>query len=316
METTPVVAAFSDSPLLRETLAVLLERDCHLEFFSPSATASAATLAPDLAVLATQSPSAVLHDLVHRWPQIPIIAIDPQQIGGRELTPMSASAPNVHTVPLEPQAIRAAVIDRLPTPPPDSQLRAIAERIGATLRAELRYSFTMLRSFSAFGAPTASRDTDAILAAILCEQASVIGEHVEHLERFCARPRAVALSTTFVSTLCRQLAQPDTAATQRGLLCTCSLDTASPAIPGPTALAPLVATLVRAHLRRRSELSVINISAAAHRVSMRYKLRAATPSMKTSWPLLLADLLLEPSAWRTATSAGNGHETLTLLGVT
>lgn len=314
METKAVVAAFSDSPMLRETLAVLLERECRLQFLSPGTPAPVAALAPDLAVLAIPSPSALLRDLACRWPRLPIVAIDPRQIGGRE--PIPPPAPNVHTVPLEPQAIRAAVIDRLPTAPADGQLRTIAEAIGETLRTELRYSFTMLRSFSTFRTRNDRRDTDAILTAILCEQAAVIGEHVEQLERFRTRPRAAALSENFVRALCRQLEQPDAAATQRGLLCTCSLDTASPAVPGPVALAPLVATLLRAHLRRRSELSVINVYAGAHGVRMRYTLRATAPLTSPSWPLLLADRLLDSCAWRTSTSADDGHETLTLFGVT
>ena len=86
-------------------------------------------------------------------------------------------------------------------------------------------------------------------------------------------------------------------------------------MPGPLALAPLVATLVRAHLRRRSALSVITVRAVHGRVSMRYALRSAAQANTGSWPLLLANLVLESASWRISTSFSNGRETLSLFGV-
>lgn len=316
MEAKAVVAAFSDSPTLRETLAVLLERECHLEFLSPNTTAPMAALSPDVAVVATRAPNPLLRDLTRQWPRLPIVAIDSRQVGDRDQTPLSSPSPTVHTVALEPLAIRAAVIGRLPVHPVGNLLRAIVGTVGETLHADLRYPFTMLRSFPALCVRSDGANTDAVLAAILREQVAVITEHIEHLERFRTRPRRVPLSEDFVTALCRHLEQPDILSTQRGLLCTCSLDTAAPPAAGPTALAPLVAMLVRTHLRRRSETSVIAVHATAHRIDMRYTLRAETAAKSTSWPLLLADLALESGSWRIATSASNGYETLTLSGVT
>ena len=310
-----IVAVFSDSLMLRETLAVLLERECHLEFLSQGTTGAVGALSPDLAVLAMPTPDPVLRDLAREWPGLPIVAIDPTQIGGRETAALSPPGSGVKTVALEPQAIRTAVISRLPTTHPfDRRLRAMVSQIGETLRADLQYSFTMLRSFPALYARGAGHHADPILAAILGEQASVIGEHVEQLERFRTRPRTGQLAEDFVEELCRQLEHADAETSQRGLLCACSLDTASPTPPGPVALAPLVAALVQAHLRRRSEPAVINVRAAANRVSMRYTPRSAAHAKTTSWPLLLANLVLETWSWRISTSVSEGEEILTLLG--
>ena len=315
MEAKAVVAAFSESPMLRETLAVLLEGDCQLQFLSPGTTAPVAALSPDLALLATATPAPLLARLARHWPRLPIVAIDPTQIGGSAAAAAALAGAGIETVGLEPEAIRTAVISLLPARRPDDLLRVIVAEIGETLGADLRYSLTMLRAVPALCTRGGSRDTDSILASILCEQAAVIGAHVEQLERFRTRPRPMQVSEQFVSALCRQLEQADAATTQRGLLCACSLDTAAPAVPGPVALVPLVATLVRAHLRRRSELSVITVRAAHNRVSMRYALRSAAQAHTRSWPLLLASLVLESWSWRISTSVGDGHETLSVFGV-
>ena len=170
-----VVVAFPESPALRETLAVLLERDCQLRFLRPEATPSDDCRAASVALVAIARPQSVVRDLRQHWPALPIVAVD---VTGEARTDVSSPPDgSVLRVPLEPHAIRSAVLRQL-APDADASLRATARVIGETLRSHLSYACTALRSFSTLHASSAGPDTYALLGAVMREQSYVLGETV------------------------------------------------------------------------------------------------------------------------------------------
>jgi hypothetical protein len=298
METPALVAAFCDSLPVRETLAVLLEDACQLNFVRADAGVPA-DLGADLALVATRAPASLLHELTHRWPTLPVVAVN------LAATAPPPTAPPVSTVPLEPHAIRTAVLRELPQHS-DAALRALVHRVVQALQAELAYAFAALRSFAALHTTGAGQDSYTILGALAAEQCHAITQSADRLHAFLARPRAAAMSARFVAALCDALDQPEPAAGAVLYEYTTAPDAAE--ISGPTNLAPVVAGCLRAYLQRRAAAPLIHIHTGGSGITIRYEARPSTAAVTGSWPLLLASLALAPAAWQVTTAMQGDEE--------
>jgi hypothetical protein len=303
-----VVVAFSESPALRETLAVLLEHDCQLRFLRADSAASADCGVASAALVAMSRPDPVLQELRQHWPALPIVAVDVTRPSAGSLAEPRQTDGGLYRVPLEPHAIRTTVLQRL-APDRDASLRMTARLVAATLRADLAYPFTALRSFSALQASGGAADTYAVLAAAIREQCCVLADTFDQLQGFRGRPRAVEMSREFSVVLCHQLERSDRLTRERGLFCACSVDVAC-AVAGPVELAPAVASLVRAHLRRKAESAVVNVRLTGQGIILRYTRRRAAATR--SWPLLLAALALQPWCWLVGTRVDGDQEVVSL----
>lgn len=304
-----VVVAFSESAALRETLAVLLEHDCQLRFLRPEAAASSDCGAASAALVAIDQPDPVVHDLRWHWPALPIVTVDvAAPAPSRSVEPPHTDG-QLYRVPLDPHAIRTTVLRHL-APDRDASLRTTARVIGETLRADLSYAFTALRSFSALHASSAGPDTYALLGAAMREQTYVLDETLDQLQRFRGRPHTVEMSSRFPAALCHQLGRPDHLTSERGMLYQCHIE-ATCVEAGPVELAPAVASFVRAHLRRRAGAAVVSVRLTRQGVIVRYSRRRAGATTR-SWPLLLAALALQPWAWHVATQIDGDQEVVSL----
>jgi len=308
-----LVVAFSESPRVRETLAVLLERECHLRFLDPSGAAPVDLVEPDMALIAASPAAELIPKLTTRWPSLPIVAIDLADAGTATHRPANVPR-SVEVVSFEPEAIRGAVLRRIPTTT-DAALRAAVRSVVGTLRSELTYSFNTLRSFVALQATDVGPDAYTILAAVTTEQCHAITENLDYLHGFLGRPRIAAPSGGFVTAVCRQLEELRSPAAQRGMRCVCTVEGPATYAPGPVDLAPLLTSLLHAHLRRRAEASVIEVRATARGVTIRYQARSGTRPLDQSWPLLLASLLIEPRSWRILMKRMHSEEILNLCPV-
>jgi hypothetical protein len=306
---TSVVVAFSESPALRETLAVLLEHDCQLRFLRPGAAASADCAAASVALLAIPQPEPVVQDLQRHWPVLPIVAVDIAEREASRDAAITQSDSRLCRVPLEPHAIRSSVLQRL-APDREASLRTTARVLATTLRADLSYSFAALRSFSALHASSVGPDTYALLGAVMREQSYVLSETVAQLQRFRRRARVVDMSPHFSTALCHQLERPDRLSGERGMLCKCTVDTACPEA-GPLELAPAVAEFVHAHLRRTADAPIIRVSLQRDGLTVRYPRRRAVATTR-SWPLLLAALALQPWSWSVGNHVDGDQEVVSL----
>jgi hypothetical protein len=304
MDAAPLVVAFSDSPALRETLSVLLEHDCELRFLGAGVLSPRDSPLADLALVAVHQPANLLRDLTQRCPRLPIVVV----VTAQSAQPVTPVHPAIDCVPLEPHAIRTAVLQRL-MGAGSAPLRAAVRMLAGSLRAELGYPFAALRSFAAVQA--LSDGPDEVFAVIAREQSYVLGEAIDHLERFRACARQVETSPEFLVALCRALEQPDTPA-EHALLCECVIDAGARMPAGPLTLAPLVAAFLRAHLRRRTESSAIAIRITAEGVLLRYRRRAPLQAASSSWPLLLAALAARPWGWQLLRSVDHAEEVIAL----
>jgi hypothetical protein len=299
METPALVAAFCDSVTVRETLAVLLEDACQLHFVHPHGGVPP-ELEADLALVATRAPAPLLQALAHRWPTLPIVAVD-----------LAATAPPpggspLSTVPLEPHAIRTAVLRELPQHS-GAALRALVHRVVHALQAELAYAFAALRSFAALHTAGAGPDSYTILGALAAEQCRAIMQSAEHLHDFLGRPRNAEVSPRFVEALCDALERPEPS-TDAVLFAYTSAPSEAAQVPGPLHLTPVVAGCLRAYLQRRTAAPLIHIHTADSGITIRYEARPSTAAVTGSWPLLLASLALAPSAWQVTTAMQGDEE--------
>ncbi|MGD0947235.1 MAG: hypothetical protein ABSA52_07370 [Candidatus Binatia bacterium] len=305
MNAAPVVVAFSDSRPVRETLSVLLEHDCELRFMTHDGAPAADTMLADLALVAVRQPAGLLHDLTRQWPTLPIVAV---QTAAEMAPPMTPAYPGIASVPLEPHAIRAAVMQGLVSAG-HAPLWAAVWMLADSLQAELSYPLAVLRSFVVADALICGADT--VFAAIAREQSYVLGEAIDHLERFRARSRRTETSPEFLVALCRALEQPDAPA-ELPLLCECSIDFGMRMPAGPLTLAPLIAAFLRAHLRRRADSPLITIGITAEGALLRYRPRPAQQAVSNSWPLLLAALAARPWRWQLSHSLDNAEGVIVL----
>jgi hypothetical protein len=305
MDAAPVVLAFCDSRAVRETLSVLLEHDCDLRFVARDGASAGKTMLADLAVVAVRQPAGLLRDLTQRWPALPVVAV---QMGGAIAPRVTRAHGAVASVPLEPHAIRTAVVQGL-TAAEYAPLGAAVRMLAEALRTELSYPFEALRWFVAAQALRCS--ADRVFAAIAREQSYVVSEAIDHLERFHARPRRAETSPEFLVALCRALDQPN-AAVDGPPLCRCVIDSDERMPTGPLTLAPLLGTFLRAHLRRQADAPVITISVTAEGAVLRYRLRRAVVPAGDSWPLLLAALALAPWGWRFLRTADSVEEAIVM----
>ncbi|MBP1683899.1 MAG: hypothetical protein H6Q33_42 [Deltaproteobacteria bacterium] len=304
MEAVQTVVAVTDSPAMRETLSVLLEHDCELQFLDPACLSPILGDCADLALVAVQPPGAIMNNLKRRWPALPVVAVHPG-------ASCPVSLPGITSVPLEPLAIRNAVREGLRVDAAGA-LRKAARLVATTLRAELTYAFAALRALAPLDAGTVGNESYALFAVIIHEQLCVITSVIEQLERYQARPRAVACAPRFTLALLSALARSDTAARTRGLLCHVASDT--PALPatGPVGLAPLIAELLRCHLRRRSGPDGATVRHTGGGITLRYRPQPPQASPGGSWPLLLISLLLQRWSWRAGMVRDGQDETIAI----
>jgi len=305
MEVAPLVAAFSDSARLRETLRVLFQHDCELRFLSADAPLPADVPAPDLAVIAMRGPTPLLRSLQRRWPTLPIVTVD--VANGTD-----ALGPDVLTVPLEPHAIRTAVLQRLDSDG-RTALRSALQRVGELLRAELAPAFAALRTVPALHAAHPGPDTKALLATVMHEQGQVMDHWLYCVEQFQNRARSADLSPHFGVTLCQRLEHPDSGAEGRGILYVCTIDMGLPHPRGPMTLVPSVAALLRAHVARRSAAAAAAVRVSADGLTLSYSAHHPHTPRPASWPLLLLSSALQPWGWH-AFSTSRGTEDVVTVG--
>jgi hypothetical protein len=302
MNAAPVVVAFSDSRAVRETLSVLLEHDCELRFMAHDGAPAADTMLADLALVAVRRSTAVVRDLLRRCPTMPIVAVQLPDVSAPTIPPPT----RVDCVPLEPHAIRAAVLRKL-SDTASAPLAATLRLVGVALHAEIAHTLGGLRSCAALCGSSAAVD---VLAVMMREQAQIIACAFEQLERFRRRPRRVERADDFALALCRALEAREDAPVARPLLYECSVDDDCTRRAGPVSLIPLVVGLLRAHLSRRCDAPPVRVSAQRDGVILRYPPRPAAASTASSWPLLLVSLALQPCAWQILCATGQAEEAL------
>ncbi len=309
MPTAPVVVAFSDSQALRETLSVLLEDDCHLRFLGIDRVPPTEAVPADVALVATRHAAGLLHELTRRWPTLPIVSVQMAETAPR----LPLSYRHIESVPLEPHAIRAAVFHKL-SDTADAALRARLEPIIESLRDEVAYALGVLRACAAPRAVGAAPDTH-VMALMMREQSRLLTEAIDHLHRFCTRPTGPPLEPAFAEALCQELQRPDAELHERALRYECTGDVNTLRHPGPIALVVLLATLLRAHLRRRCDAPTVRIALRHDALELCYPPRPrprTSPEATSTWPLLLARLALERSGWRLSNTDGDGTEAIRL----
>jgi hypothetical protein len=259
----------------------------------------ALNLAADLAVLATANADFLVRRLSADWPTVPIVSIDLGEAGrtGGTDDRVNGGAPDshVHRVPLEPEAIRAAVLPHLQGNA-DRTLRIEIARLCACLQAEVKPALESLRLLSESAA--LHQQGGANIWAGIGRDARLLEQAVEELEVFRRRTSDVQPSRRFVSRVCQELSRPAAASARDALRCECVVQSGIPGPPGPAALAPTLATLLRAHLQRRSTSPVISVFALQRGISIRYPGSIAPPAEPVSWPLLLASIAVRSCHWQ------------------
>lgn len=304
MEPAPTVVVVADSPAVSETLSVLLEHDCHLQFLTPDRLSPNLGDSADLALVALRQPENLLTTLRRRWPALPVVAV----LRDARRTPCASGA---ISVPLKPMAIRSAVREGL-RDDSASALRRSVRLVARTLQAELTYAFVAVRTLAPLDAARVGTASVTLFAAVMREQLCAIATAMEQLERVRARPRAVTSAPRFALALSSALAQPDAAARARGLLCHVATDTAVSLAAGPVSLAPLIAELLRWHLRRRSVSPAATVRHTGNGIAVHYCPHSSSAFPGGSWPLLLASLLLRRWSWRTWTVRSAQDETVAI----
>jgi len=291
--------------MLRETLAVLLERDCRLQFFNPGTVRQVAAPAPDVAVLATSAPGRLIDDLARYYPTVPIVRV--QVVPEAAPSRAAESCGRMTIVPLEPHAIRNAVMARL-ADGPDATLHAVVRAIVDALHAELVPALAALRvAARQLGQTNAAR---AALVDSLRQHSAVASAVGNDLLRFQARPRDAARSADFGAAVCRELAERDAAADVRRLH-GCQLDTSVPLPPGPVGLAPLISSVLHRHLSRRTNVPVVRATAGRRGVRLSYP-RPSAQSASGLLALRLIGLILPPSGWSLEISRTAREEIISL----
>jgi len=297
--------------MLRETLAVLLERDCRLEFLNPGAAGPVAALSPDLAILATPTPARLLHDLTRHCPTLPIVSVELASTTAPAGTP--GLPVGVTCVPLEPHAIRSAVMERLACGP-DPELHATVRAIADALHAEVAQSLAALRTCARHLAK-AGTAAGTTLVDLVREHGAVVGAALDDLQRFQARPRQHQPAADFAAAVCRELAQHDATAETR-LVCGCKIDASIPLPPGPVALAPVVGAFLHAYLRRRVGAPVVRVAANDRGVRLWYPAPPASGPASALLPLRLAGLTLPSWRWSLSMSSSEDLEMILLSPTT
>jgi hypothetical protein len=198
-------------------------------------------------------------------------------------------------------------------------VRTIAE----VLHADLAPSLAALRAY-ARQLSRAVIGADATPIGGVRRHSAVISALVEHLVRFHDRPRQVEQSSQFAAAVCRELVQQDASATMPRLIDSMRIDASMAHVAGPVPLAPLVAALLRAHLRPRVEGPAVSIDAGAHGITLSYAHQTlqeaaptsdaaepvhsdpvaapeSAPTAAVNLPLRLAALALQPWSWSVTT---------------
>lgn len=302
MDVASIIAAFSDSPALQETLSVLLENECELQFLTVDSLARRDVMPADVALVAMRSPDGLLNELATHWPTLPVVTVIVDDAATHPLSGTSSS------VRLDPNAVRTAVRVALARHAAGIPASAVA-RIADGVRVQLAVSFTGLRAVS--GCTTQlHRPEKSLLSAVLHQESVTISEMVAHLEAFRTRPRRAVLSSCFLADLCGELERSDAVAGERNLICSSAVDLSVHATAGPVTLVPTLGGFLRAHLRRSSRRSTVQVSGKDGEITIRYRVRP--PSGAFSLPLLLTGLALQPWSWRVFRSTDQEDETVRL----
>lgn len=289
MHTAGIVVAVSDTPAMRETLAILLEQECDLRFVTSTSAPLPELAVAEVALVALADPRPTLAHLARDWPHLPVVSVD---LPGRSVAATGAQC----RVPLEPHTIRSAVLERL-SPVPESDLTGAIRLVVDTLRAELAYALRALRTFSTLHATSPGPDTHALLGAVMREQSHVLAECLQQMDRYCRRACPTANGADFLATLRAVVDRGDNAPGSRRVVCRWS-GAVSGAPPGPIALAPLVAGYLLDHLRRGSAAAVVDGYEDANGLTVVYPPQRQASGARLPWALALADFALHPWGWR------------------
>ena len=299
MNTGGIVVAVSETVAVRETLAILLEEECDLRFAAPASLPPPDLAVADLALVALADPRPTLAHLERDWPHLPVVAVN---VPGRRATaaalsaPLIAAADAVCRIALEPHTIRSAVFERL-RPVPESGLSGPIRLVVDTLRTELGYALRALRTFSTLHATSPGPDTHALLGAVMREQSHVLAESLEQMDRYCGRARHTQQGTDFLAAVRAAIDRGPDVPGARRVVCRWSVPVSwSP--PGPTALAPLVASYLLDHLRRSSAAAVVDGHESGGRLTIDYPPQRPAAGARLPWALALVDFALHPSGWR------------------
>jgi hypothetical protein len=307
MEAGCIVAAFSDSPALQETLSVLLEHECQLQFTSVESLTRRDVMPADLALVAMRSPAGVLREIATHWPALPVVAVSISEV---DLAAPPAPS-QARTVPLEPNAIRTAVRQELARHAAGLPASAVA-LIAEAFRVQLASPITALRAVAGCAAQRPGAN-DAVLADVLRQQSYVLSQVVDQLNLFRMRPHRAVLSERFIADLCGDLELVDNAEGEPTVLCD-RARSGGAAAQGPVTLVPTLTAFLRAHLRRWSNAPVVCVRGSEREISMQYPVRP--PGGGFSLPLMLAGLVLQPWSWRVFRLIEQHEETVRIAPAT
>jgi len=303
MRTMPIVAAFSDSPRVRETLSILLEHECHVHFLPSHGGMRSQPIVPDVAVVATRAAPGVLRQVTDCWPGLPVVTIDIERPA--DLAP----SVSVRHVPLEPQAIRTAVLCALAVDRYAALRRAIPTMI-ESLRQEIAFVCALARSMPTYIHHAIRPATATVLGTITREQADALDDVVTQLRAFSNRPSEALPEPEFAGALYDTL--ETTVEGTHGMPGSCT-GISRPTAAGPIALLPIIGGLLRTHLRRHAHTPITTRADSAGLV-LRYCRQPLVPAM--SWPLLLAAAALRPCSWAVDVCTHGTEESVTLHPVT
>ncbi|HVM98155.1 MAG TPA: hypothetical protein VMT89_17300 [Candidatus Acidoferrales bacterium] len=296
---TAQVIAVAASAQYRETLSVLLEDECRLDFLAPAdLTRESELRAADLVLLCEPITAAVLDSLLGLRCGNSIVAVGTPESPPR----LEPRFDQVQSIALQPQDLRAVVHRCRRTEAGDLLCRAI-HLVAEPVRKALTYPIDAWRSLPRHASePTAA----AILTSVLAEQALVIEAVQLQIERYAGRPATVANETGFSASLHDALSEA--AITHERTLHWRSR-TASHPVSGPTALVPLLSNLLSTYLRQHAG-QPINWEISSDMFSLDYTVDAKAAAPTAELALRLATLALHACGWHLRRDSNQGIEHL------
>ena len=290
----PIVTVFATNASLRETFAIVLENDCHVELARSTAAARRGS-APAVAVVATDAPAATASAIRHVWPEVPIVVVSDAESRRDVDRPRTGACEQHEVVDLDPHAIRRTVLKHL-RPGRDAALRGCATSIGTALRGDWTPHLRRLAGFAA-----ESRRTGPTIA----DDAAALIADADLLRVFSERSRQARQSDRFVHELVDRLRDRlDSAGAALALQRSAGGSRAS----GPLDLVDLIAALLAARLRSRRPEARIAAVATGSSLRIKCDLGAVANARCVSLALVLAGLALEPWSWRVLVRHGGASE--------
>ncbi|MBI3785873.1 MAG: hypothetical protein HY270_20975 [Deltaproteobacteria bacterium] len=303
---TAQVVAVAASAQNRETLSILLEDQCQLQFLTPATVSNGQTLHADMCLVCEAVSPALLDSLQRLYPKAPILIVG----GPDEARSLARAYRDVVVVALQPNELRRAVSDHLRNHQRSGPSSALARAINFVvepLPAALAYPSHALRTLPLHAAQPAST---AIIASILIEQAAVLDTILQSLVSFVRRPVNADAGTDFFERICREIARLANASTRITYRRTSAGSWPSPV--GPTALVPLLCQLLSTYLRRRIDVATILLTVEQHRLSLEYPTRVEHVGGLAELVWRLSSLALDEHGWRLQRDATPGREILSL----